>query len=619
MKSLSTCIALAMLCPLVPAQTPTLLHGQKVLIDAKGNAIPFPAPATTVAPAPLVGGADACTTPDVITGLGGFNFDNTLATTGAQGQTESLCLAYNTTGLTNDVWFTWTAPYTGALQIETCNGATVDTKIAAYPGNTCPAAGSALACNDDFCGLQSHILIPVTSGNAYVIQVGNFPGANGTVGTFTLVQPPPPPANDTCTAPMTVVGTGSFPYDNTSATTGPEGQAEAACNVGGVTTVAADIWFTWVATFSGTARVATCNGTTANTKIAAYAGAGCPTAGSALACNDDVCGTQSQIDFTVTQGSSYTLQIGDNTGGLPGPGSFTIGQYVPIPLDDCQLPGTLPGPGTYAYNTTTATNSAQTATCGNIYFDYWYSYPATTSGTATLTTCGLITGTYFDTKCAIYNGTGCPTSASIACVDDAACATQSGLTTTLTWPTVCGQMYTIRMGSFGQSGVTGSFSVTESGTQCGPTGVPYCFGDGTGTACPCGNNGTAGNGCASSVNANGANLSTSGAANLANDTLVLQGTGMPNSSCLYFQGTTQISNVFGDGLRCAGGSVIRLGTKTNVGGSSQYPTAGNPSVSVKGAVTAPGTRTYQTWYRNAAAFCTPSTFNLTNGVLITWQ
>jgi hypothetical protein len=36
-------------------------------------------------------------------------------------------------------------------------------------------------------------------------------------------------------------------------------------------------------------------------------------------------------------------------------------------------------------------------------------------------------------------------------------------------------------------------------------------------------------------------------------------------------------------------------------------------------VTAAGTRTYQCWYRNAAAFCTPSTFNLTNGVLITWQ
>ncbi|MEY2806172.1 MAG: hypothetical protein RIR65_589, partial [Planctomycetota bacterium] len=32
----------------------------------------------------------------------------------------------------------------------------------------------------------------------------------------------------------------------------------------------------------------------------------------------------------------------------------------------------------------------------------------------------------------------------------------------------------------------------------------------------------------------------------------------------------------------------------------------------------PGTRTYQAWYRNAAAFCTPSGFNLGNGLEIVW-
>ena len=32
----------------------------------------------------------------------------------------------------------------------------------------------------------------------------------------------------------------------------------------------------------------------------------------------------------------------------------------------------------------------------------------------------------------------------------------------------------------------------------------------------------------------------------------------------------------------------------------------------------PGTRTYQVWYRNAAAFCNAETFNLTNGVEVVW-
>jgi hypothetical protein len=158
--------------------------------------------------------------------------------------------------------------------------------------------------------------------------------------------------------------------------------------------------------------------------------------------------------------------------------------------------------------------------------------------------------------------------------------------------------------------------------SAGPAPTPFCFGDGSGTACPCANNGAAGNGCASSVNANGANLAATGASSIANDTLVLQGTGMPNSSALYFQGTMQVGGgagaAFGDGKRCAGGSVIRLGTTTNVAGASSYPGAGNPSVSVKGMCSAGDVRDYQCWYRNAAAFCTASTFNLTNGLEVTW-
>jgi hypothetical protein len=153
-------------------------------------------------------------------------------------------------------------------------------------------------------------------------------------------------------------------------------------------------------------------------------------------------------------------------------------------------------------------------------------------------------------------------------------------------------------------------------------GTPYCFGDGSGTACPCGNAGATGNGCASSVNPNGGKLVGTGVASIASDSLTLHGTGLVNTSGLYFQGTTQQSGgagaVFGDGLRCAAGTVVRLGTKLAVGGASQYPVAGDASISVKGAVTTPGTRTYQLWYRNAGPFCTPSTFNLTNGLSLTW-
>ncbi len=155
------------------------------------------------------------------------------------------------------------------------------------------------------------------------------------------------------------------------------------------------------------------------------------------------------------------------------------------------------------------------------------------------------------------------------------------------------------------------------------TAVEYCVGTGSGTPCPCGNTSAPEQhaGCANSFGL-GARLVDQGASSLAADTFVLAGSQMPNGTALYFQGTIQASGgagvAFGDGLRCAGGTVNRLGMKTNAAGASQYPAGGDPSVSVRGLVTTPGTRTYQACYRNAALFCTASMFNLSNGLLVTW-
>ncbi len=150
----------------------------------------------------------------------------------------------------------------------------------------------------------------------------------------------------------------------------------------------------------------------------------------------------------------------------------------------------------------------------------------------------------------------------------------------------------------------------------------FCAGDGTGTACPCGNTGASGAGCANSTGTSGL-LAASGTPRVSADTLSLAVSGLPASvSVLFFQGTQQqnagMGSAFGDGLRCAGGSVVRLGTKLTVAGASSYPQGGDASVSVRGGVAAGNSRTYQAWYRNAAAFCTADTFNLTNGVAVTW-
>ncbi|MDZ4775044.1 MAG: DNRLRE domain-containing protein [Planctomycetota bacterium] len=157
-----------------------------------------------------------------------------------------------------------------------------------------------------------------------------------------------------------------------------------------------------------------------------------------------------------------------------------------------------------------------------------------------------------------------------------------------------------------------------------PVGTPFCFGDGSGAACPCTNSGASGSGCASSSHPSGANLTAVGAASIAADTLIIQGTNMSSvGGVLYFQGSGQqaggAGTAFGDGLLCAGGAIVRLGVKINVGGASQFPDVGDPSLSLQGGVTTPGTvQNYQGWYRDSAAFCTAATFNLTNGFSVTW-
>jgi hypothetical protein len=149
-----------------------------------------------------------------------------------------------------------------------------------------------------------------------------------------------------------------------------------------------------------------------------------------------------------------------------------------------------------------------------------------------------------------------------------------------------------------------------------------CFGDGTGTACPCANSGAAGNGCANSSFAIGANMSTSGSPSIANDTLVLTASNIPGPG-LFFQGTTGFGGglgiPFGDGLLCSGGVITRMGVVFPTGTSASYPGGTTPApIHIAGGTAAGDVRNYQCWYRDAAPFCTPDTFNLTNMVTLTW-
>ncbi len=166
--------------------------------------------------------------------------------------------------------------------------------------------------------------------------------------------------------------------------------------------------------------------------------------------------------------------------------------------------------------------------------------------------------------------------------------------------------------------ITGAFRGTADQISSEP-GSTFCSGDGSSTACPCGNTGGAGEGCANGTGS-GARLSASGTASVSAADLVLSAENLiPSQPGLYFQGNNAVNsgngNPFGDGLRCAGGGVIRLQVRfADSNGTSQT----SANIAANGGVSAGDTKRYQIWYRDPNTSPCSTQFNLSNGYEITW-
>jgi hypothetical protein len=159
-------------------------------------------------------------------------------------------------------------------------------------------------------------------------------------------------------------------------------------------------------------------------------------------------------------------------------------------------------------------------------------------------------------------------------------------------------------------------------TGCGPQGTSYC--GGSTVVCPCANSGSAGRGCENSSSTGGALCQAFGTPSVSTDEvfLVSYGTGA-TVPVLFFQGESLLGGgaglPFGDGVRCVGTNIQRLGVKIAVGGYAEYGSGSDTPISVQGAVVIiGGTRYYQAWYRDSAAYCTAGTFNVSNAVEINW-
>jgi len=143
------------------------------------------------------------------------------------------------------------------------------------------------------------------------------------------------------------------------------------------------------------------------------------------------------------------------------------------------------------------------------------------------------------------------------------------------------------------------------------TGNAYCFGDGSGAACPCGAVGNPGEGCMN-TSGTGANLVGTGEADLGEETFILTVSGAPPATLgLFFQGTTQFANPLGDGILCSNANV-RYGHHATDGQGNAVQAGLGENASAGEVLN------YQFWFRDPGNSCGGG-FNFSNAWTVTWE
>ncbi len=207
--------------------------------------------------------------------------------------------------------YRFTAPMTGvySVQIMAGTGGYVDYFYKSASGS-CDATG--WTCIDDVFSPATYN-ISLTAGDYYFLLDGE--GTSSRTHTWQIscpTAPPPPSDNDACSA-ATLMTCGQT-LTGTTATATIDGPSTD-CTGG---SVAADRWYRVVGT-GQSITASLCGGTSYDSKIAIYTG----TCGSlsAVACNDDFCGLQSQVTWASASGVTYYIRV---HGFLGATGSYSL-------------------------------------------------------------------------------------------------------------------------------------------------------------------------------------------------------------------------------------------------------------------------------------------------------
>ena len=224
------------------------------------------------------------------------------------------------------IWWTWTAPTSGTLVIDTF-GSDYDTVLAVYNGTAVDSLRG-LASNDDAGDkYQSEVTLPVVAGTSYQIAVDGWGGEKGAVAlnlVFNQSETPGQPndrfADRAILEGMVVNSVGS--NIDAMAEVGEPIHA----GVGG----GRSVWWSWTAPSAGIVEINTF-GSDYDTVLAVYQGDSVSSLGE-VASNDDAEGLhQSRVSFPAIAGTRYEIAV---DGWVGESGSIALG----IMLDATEPP-----------------------------------------------------------------------------------------------------------------------------------------------------------------------------------------------------------------------------------------------------------------------------------------
>ena len=343
--------------------------------------------------------------------------------------------SHTASGGGNSVWWSWTAPASGEVTVNTF-GSNFDTILAAYTGGSVSNL-TGVASNDDSGGeTQSEIVFDAVGGTTYHFAVDGYLGATGSIALDLFLETTGL-ENDNLSNSISLSGSSANVTGSNVNATIESGEPFHAGNAGG-----SSVWWNWTAPTSGTVTIGT-DGSNFDTILGIYTGSSVSNLTEVASDDDGGDGLQSQVTFEVVGGTNYKIAV-DGYFGIQGNIVLDLALgTTQISNDDFADSATLSGSSDNA----TASNVNATIESGEPFHagnaggsSVWWNWTAPSSGLVTIDT----NGSDFDTLLAAYTGSSVSNLTEIDSDDDGG----FGLQSEIVFQAVAGTNYQIAVDGY---------------------------------------------------------------------------------------------------------------------------------------------------------------------------